>query len=258
MRFHQLPKLASAILVIFFAAAIFSPAPYSMITPAKVQETFPTLVSIKKPSPSYKSSGNFYLLAIGITDPGAYIPGITYMWGWIKGDSVVIPKSVIFPSNKSPQEIFNTNKAEMASSQKNATSAALAYLKKNYPEDAAQLRSGDISFDIKRTGGPSGGLVLALSIIELATKEDLLGGRKIATTGTINPGGFVGPIGGINEKLISVARAGIPTVLVPSDNCLDIASVPRGVTVIPVSTLEEALAVISGKKEARVCTNLRA
>ena len=258
MRFHHLPKLTTLILAIFFGVAFFSSAPYSMISPAQAQATYPHLVSIKKPSISYASKGNFYLLAISITDPAIYTPGLAYLWGWIKGDWVVIPKSVIFPANKTPQEIYKSNKAEMVSSQKSAISAALNFLAKKYPKDYKNLKAEDITFDIKRTGGPSGGLVLALSIIELATEKDLLRGRQIATTGTINPAGFVGAIGGVNEKLISVARQGIPTVLIPSDNCLDISSVPDGVTVIPVSTLEEAVEVITGEKVARVCTNLRA
>lgn len=258
MRFHYLPKITTFILAIFFGAAIFAPAPYSMIAPSRAQATFPDLVSLRAPATAYQAKGDFYLLSISITDPGAYIPGIAYIGGWIKGDALVIPRSVIFPSNKSPQEIFKTNKAEMASSQKNATSAANNYLQKFFPTDYSNFNSRDVTFDIRKTGGPSGGLVLALSIIELATKADLLRGRKIAATGTINPAGYVGAIGGVQEKLISVARAGIPLVLVPSDNCLDISNVPAGITVVPVSTLEEAVAVISGEKRARVCTNLRA
>ncbi|MSX44664.1 MAG: PDZ domain-containing protein, partial [Actinobacteria bacterium] len=64
-----------------------------------------------------------------------------------------------------------------------------------------------IKFNLERTGGPSGGLIFSLGIIEKLTPEDLIHGRKIAGTGTIDAAGNVGPIGGINEKLIGAAKA---------------------------------------------------
>ncbi len=50
-------------------------------------------------------------------------------------------------------------------------------------------------------GGPSGGLLQALSIYNQLVEEDLTHGLKIAGTGTINPEGVVGMIGAIKEKI---------------------------------------------------------
>ncbi|MFM9099600.1 MAG: PDZ domain-containing protein, partial [Actinomycetota bacterium] len=44
----------------------------------------------------------------------------------------------------------------------------------------------DIDFNIKGVGGPSAGLIFAVGVVEKMTSEELLRGRKIAGTGTIN------------------------------------------------------------------------
>ena len=72
----------------------------------------------------------------------------------------------------------------------------------------------------------------------------MLRGRKIAGTGTITPAGEVGPIGGIEEKMIGASRIGATIFLAPRENCPDINHVPKGLKVIPVSTLSEAIEVL--------------
>jgi PDZ domain-containing protein len=101
-----------------------------------------------------------------------------------------------------------------------------------------------VKFNINKTGGPSGGLVFALGIIEKLTAEDLLKGRKIAGTGTIDSEGNVGPIGGITEKMIGASQAGATIFLAPAKNCEDIKQVPKNLLVIPVSTLDQAVTVL--------------
>ena len=102
----------------------------------------------------------------------------------------------------------------------------------------------DISIDIKNTGGPSAGMIFALGIIEKMTGEDLLRGRKIAGSGTIDLEGRIGAIGGIENKLIGASRKGASIFLASINNCDDIAHIPEGLQVIPVKTLQEAVAVL--------------
>jgi len=97
---------------------------------------------------------------------------------------------------------------------------------------------------LKNTGGPSGGLVFALGIVEKLTPEDLLKGRVVAGTGTINKTGRVGGIGGIDEKLIAARRAGATIFLPPTENFEDITNIPTGITVYSVTTLAEAVLVL--------------
>lgn len=101
-----------------------------------------------------------------------------------------------------------------------------------------------VKFNIQETGGPSGGMIFALGIIEKLTSEDLLRSRKIAGTGTIDSAGSVGAIGGINEKMIGAAKAGATIFIAPRANCVDIKHTPKNLLVIPVATLTEAVTAL--------------
>ena len=102
----------------------------------------------------------------------------------------------------------------------------------------------DVDFNISGVGGPSAGLIFAVGIIEKLTEEDILRGRKVAGTGAISAAGKVGGIGGIEEKMIGASRIGATIFLAPAENCPDIKHIPKGLQVIPVSTLEDALAAL--------------
>lgn len=231
-----------------------------MIAPSKAIPIFPSLVEYKDSSFVNKPRGNFYLLSITITEPTAPIPGIAFVGGWIKGDVAVLPQQVLFPKNKSYKQVQAENKKDMQNSQSAAAKAALNLVQREFPDNFLRSKPSydNVLFDVKKVGGPSAGLVFALSLTELLTKEDLLQGRKVAATGTIDSDGKVGAIGGIDEKLISVARAGASLALIPQSNCRDVTAVPRGVTVVPIATLDEAVQVLLGKKAPRTCTNLGA
>lgn len=99
----------------------------------------------------------------------------------------------------------------------------------------------DVDFNISGVGGPSAGMIFAVGIIEKLTSEDLLRGRNVAGTGTITASGRVGGIGGVEEKMIGASRIGATIFLAPRENCPDMNNIPKGLKVIPVSTLEEAI-----------------
>jgi PDZ domain-containing protein len=112
----------------------------------------------------------------------------------------------------------------------------------------------DIDFNIRGVGGPSAGLIFAVGVVEKMTPEDLLRGRKVAGTGSISPNGEVGAIGGIEEKMIGASRKGATIFLAPRDNCPDIKHIPKGLKVIPVSTLSEAIAALRAPDDFRFPT----
>ena len=109
-----------------------------------------------------------------------------------------------------------------------------------------------VKVNLKNVGGPSAGLIFSLSMIEKLTKEDLVRGRNIAGTGTITPQGKVGPIGGIEEKLIGAARKGATLFLAPALNCSEIRHIPKGLQVVPVDTLTEAIAALRERDPERL------
>ncbi|MDQ6875783.1 MAG: PDZ domain-containing protein [Actinomycetota bacterium] len=103
-----------------------------------------------------------------------------------------------------------------------------------------------ISFDINDIGGPSGGLMFALAIVDLLTPADLTGGMFIAGTGTIDGTGTVGPIGGIHQKLVAAKRAGAVVFLTPAANCAEASQlIPHGLRLVKVTTLRDALAALA-------------
>ena len=70
----------------------------------------------------------------------------------------------------------------------------------------------------EKESGPSGGLMLALSIYNDLKEEDITKGRVIVGTGTIDEEGNVGSIGGVEYKLKGAVKNHADIFLVPSGN----------------------------------------
>lgn len=82
----------------------------------------------------------------------------------------------------------------------------------------------DFPFDVsvrlnEEIGGPSAGLIFSLAVYDYLTPGGLTGGNEVAGTGTIDEHGAVGPIGGIQQKIVAAADAGASVFLVPPANC---------------------------------------
>jgi PDZ domain-containing protein len=100
----------------------------------------------------------------------------------------------------------------------------------------------DIKVDLTGIGGPSAGLMFTLGILDKLGPDDLTHGKFIAGTGTITPDGEVGPIGGIQLKMLGAKRDGATVFLAPADNCGDVrGNIPKGLDVVKVSTLHDAV-----------------
>jgi PDZ domain-containing protein len=78
----------------------------------------------------------------------------------------------------------------------------------------------DVSVNIdERIGGPSAGLIFSLAVYDTLTPGALTGGAAVSGTGTIDEAGRVGPIGGIQQKIVAAADSGAELFLVPPGNC---------------------------------------
>jgi len=100
----------------------------------------------------------------------------------------------------------------------------------------------EVTLGLTGIGGPSAGLMFALGIIDKLGPDNLTHGRFIAGTGTIDPSGAVGRIGGIQLKMLGARRAGASVFLAPDGNCDDVrGNIPSGLNVIKVSTLHGAI-----------------
>lgn len=104
-------------------------------------------------------------------------------------------------------------------------------------------------------GGPSGGLMFALGIYDLLDDADVTRGRTIAGTGEIRITGEVGAVGGIRQKVESARRAGAELFLVPTAELGQACGVARGLPVIGVNDLRQAVEALSSTRytSARSC-----
>lgn len=98
----------------------------------------------------------------------------------------------------------------------------------------------------KRESGPSGGMMMALSIYGNLTNQDLTKGKKIVGTGTIDASGKVGSIGGVKYKLIGAVNNKADIFLVPNgENYEEAMKIKKeknyNIKIIGVSSLKEAI-----------------
>lgn len=102
----------------------------------------------------------------------------------------------------------------------------------------------DFKFNGKQAG-PSGGLMISLSIYNKLVKEDITGGKKIVGTGTIDTLGNVGEIGGVKHKLMAADRKNADIVLIPKGNYKEAKKISEkegyDFTLVSVSTFDDAI-----------------
>ena len=94
-------------------------------------------------------------------------------------------------------------------------------------------------------GGSSGGLVLSLGIYSKITGKDILKGRNIAGTGTIDIDGNVGEIDGIKYKIAGAVKNKMDLILVSPYNYEEAKKVIKEnnykIELVKVSTFKEAI-----------------
>ena len=111
----------------------------------------------------------------------------------------------------------------------------------NQSQVHVHVPAGAISKD-----GPSAGVTLASAILSAATGIALR--RDVAMTGELTLRGRVLPVGGIREKALAAARAGVRTVLIPKANAKDLVEIPREIQrkldIVPVDSMQEVLEAV--------------
>jgi hypothetical protein len=108
-----------------------------------------------------------------------------------------------------------------------------------------------------RIDGPSAGGLMTVGVLAALRGDEVDG--DAAMTGTINPDGTIGPVGGIPHKVQGAADAGFKLVLIPAgqrydydqnaQQSVDVVEVGqgRGVEVREVSTIFEAYEILTGE-----------
>jgi PDZ domain-containing protein len=265
LRFSKTPRLLTLFFVLLFTVPLFTPVNYVIIQPGEGTPLFPKVLQVKKSDAiTYKANGQVYLLSIWVSTPDAKILGAEAVGCWARADCVLFPRSVMYQRNTTSKVEDKKSLHEMKVSQSDAMTATKKILAKEFPGiDISKLSDKSLKVSLPNTGGPSGGLIFSLGLIELLTPEDILQGRKVAGTGTISADGKVGPIGGISEKIIAAKKAGATVLFASRDNCNEIAKDVTGISVVAISTLDEALSYLRNTPNSNFrgvtgCTNLGA
>ncbi len=136
-------------------------------------------------------------------------------------------------------------------------------------ETGKDINSLRISWETNgRIDGPSAGGLMTASFVSGVLGHDMK--SDIAFTGTINPDGSIGPVGGIQYKLEAVAKDGKKTFLIPigqryevdddTGQTVDVISKGQlaGLKVQEVATLDEAYEILTGKTLPRTTVPSRA
>ncbi|MGE5559922.1 MAG: Lon family ATP-dependent protease [Chloroflexota bacterium] len=89
--------------------------------------------------------------------------------------------------------------------------------------------------------GPSAGAAILLVILSALQGRPIR--QDVAVTGELSIQGKLKAVGGIAEKIYGAKQAGIKRVIVPSENAKDVPAAITGIEVIPVSDVEEAIAL---------------
>ncbi len=110
--------------------------------------------------------------------------------------------------------------------------AALSLVKSNAEKlgvDIKQLSESDIHVHVPAGAipkdGPSAGVAMYIALASLLTGCTVR--SDLAMTGEISLRGLVLPIGGVKEKCLAAARAGIRTVMLPARNRKDLEDIPK-------------------------------
>jgi Lon-like protease len=116
----------------------------------------------------------------------------------------------------------------------------------------------DVQIDAGVIGGPSAGLMFALSVMDLLEPGDLTGGAVVAGTGTVDREGRIGAVGGVRQKVVGAStpeagRRAATVFLVPEGNVDDArsAGVSRDLLLVPVATLDDALEALEELRAGR-------
>ena len=133
---------------------------------------------------------------------------------------------------------------------KESVDIALSLVKNMYPESHEVFENNDIHIHVPAGAvpkdGPSAGITMTTALSSLVNNIPV--SLEYAMTGEVSLRGNVMPIGGLPEKLMAAARAGIKKVFIPDENKDDLKEVAEEVLneleIIPVKKVEDVLSIV--------------
>jgi len=156
------------------------------------------------------------------------VPGVATGLAWtpVGGDILFVEATRVPGRNK----LILTG--QLGDVMKESAQAALTLVKSRSSAlgiDPAVFEKSDVHVHVPAGAipkdGPSAGVAMFMALASLFTGRVV--SRDVAMTGEISLRGLVLPVGGVKEKVLAAARAGITTVLLPSRNKKDLEDVPE-------------------------------
>jgi len=158
------------------------------------------------------------------------VPGVATGLAWtpVGGDILFIESSRVAGSGK----LILTG--QLGDVMKESAQAAVTLVKsvaERLGIDVSGLAESDLHIHVPAGAtpkdGPSAGVALVASLASLLSNRNVR--SDVAMTGEISLRGLVLPVGGIKEKVIAAARAGLRTVILPARNRRDYEDIPESV-----------------------------
>ena len=176
------------------------------------------------------------------------IPGVAVGLSWTMAGGEIL----FFEATKMPGKKGFVLTGQLGEVMKESAQAALSYVRSrarelDIPPDF--FEEIDIHLHIPEGAlpkdGPSAGVTMVTAIASLLTGRSVH--PEIGMTGEVTLRGKVLRIGGLKEKVLAAARAGLGTIIMPAANEADLEDLPENVRetmkFIPVETVEEVLKV---------------
>ena len=165
-------------------------------------------------------------------------------WTYSGGDTLMIEVNVL------PGEGNLQLTGQLGDIMKESAAAALTYVRSRSDElglEPELIRKSDIHIHIPAGAipkdGPSAGITIATALASALTKRAVK--YDLAMTGEITLRGRVLSIGGLKEKAVAAKRAGIKTILIPTENKRDLEEVPdtvlKKMNIILVDHMDQVL-----------------
>jgi ATP-dependent Lon protease len=174
------------------------------------------------------------------------VPGVATGLAWtpVGGDILFIEAA------RSPGSGRLILTGQLGDVMKESAQAALTLLKSRAASlgvDEAAFEKTDVHVHVPAGAipkdGPSAGVAMFVALASLFTER--CAKSDLAMTGEISLRGLVLPIGGVKEKVIAAARAGLKTVMLPARNQKDFEDIPESarkeLAFVWLETVEDAL-----------------
>jgi ATP-dependent Lon protease len=183
------------------------------------------------------------------------VPGVATGLAWTPvGGDILFVESARLPGNG---KLILTG--QLGDVMKESAQAALSLVKAQAVEfgiDPKLFDHSDIHVHVPAGAipkdGPSAGVAMFISLTSLLRGKAVR--PDVAMTGEISLRGLVLPVGGIKEKMIAAARAGIRKVILPARNKRDLEDIPQSAKALLefvwVEHVSEALEVALGSGSA--------